>query len=61
VAGVIHAAPDITAWGESARFGFLAAVVGLGAALYAVLALVGGAVTMDELRAALRRPRASAP
>jgi putative peptidoglycan lipid II flippase len=60
VAGVVYAGPDISAWGEAARFGFLAAVVGLGVVLYAVLAVIGGAVTLAELRDALRRaPRAS--
>jgi hypothetical protein len=32
-----------------------------GGLLYAVLALIGGAVTLDELRTAMRRPGPVAP
>jgi putative peptidoglycan lipid II flippase len=61
VAGVVHGFPEAIGWNESMRFGFVVAVVAGGGLLYAVLALIGGAVTLDELRTAMRRPGPVAP
>jgi hypothetical protein len=49
----VLALPDATGWAEPARFAFLAALVAGGMGLYGVLALVCGAVSLAELRAAL--------
>lgn len=51
--GVVLALPDATGWAGAARFAFLAALVAGGMGLYGVLALVCGAVSLAELRAAL--------
>lgn len=61
VGGLNYAVPDAASWGEGARFGFLAGLVACGMLFYGALALLGGAITKDELRVALTRRTAAAP
>ncbi len=51
---VVLALPDAPGWAEPARFAFLAALVVGGMGLYGALALVCGAVSVAELRAAFK-------
>jgi hypothetical protein len=52
--------PGATGWAEVPRAAFLAALVAGGMAVYAALALIGGAITPGEIKTAFARPR-SAP
>jgi putative peptidoglycan lipid II flippase len=61
VAGIVHSLPDAGSWAEGLRFAYLAALVGGGFVLYGALAFLGGAITRDELRAALTRNRGPEP